>query len=98
MVTKIYSVPNIITPIKIKKQANKELEQEFVQSTLEEVTKETLNTKENLNLTEKKIETIKTPDVYLDDTIRRQVIIIDTIVKRDTIIINDTIKNKIRLF
>ncbi|MCT4581633.1 MAG: hypothetical protein N4A35_09470 [Flavobacteriales bacterium] len=39
-----------------------------------------------------------TPDVYLDDTIRRQVVIIDTIVKRDTVVINDTIKHRIRLF
>lgn len=38
------------------------------------------------------------PDVYIDDTIRRQVFIVDTIVKIDTIVINDTIKNKIRLF
>ena len=37
-------------------------------------------------------------DVYIDDTIRRQVIIIDTIVKKDTIIITDTIKRQFRLF
>lgn len=44
-----------------------------------------------------KIEEIKKPDVYIDDTIRRKVIVVDTIIQYDTIIINDTIKNKIRL-
>ena len=41
---------------------------------------------------------IKTPTVYLDDTIRRKVVIIDTIVQRDTVVISDTIKNSMRLF
>jgi len=44
------------------------------------------------------IEIIMPPDVFIDDTIRRQVIVVDTIVKRNTIIINDTIKKKVRLF
>jgi len=39
-----------------------------------------------------------TPDVYIDDTIRRSVVIVDTIVKRDTITVVDTVKRKIRLF
>ena len=41
---------------------------------------------------------VKTPDVYIDDTIRRQVVVVDTIVRKDTVIITDTIKRKFRLF
>ncbi len=49
-------------------------------------------------VTSKETPVIKTPDVYIDDTIRRQVFVVDTIIKKDTVIITDTIKRKFRLF
>jgi len=51
------------------------------------------NTAVNLSVPETKV-----PDVYIDDTIRRQVFVIDTIIIKDTIIVTDTIKRKFRLF
>lgn len=57
------------------------------------------NRKQNTTTkSERPFEIIKIPDVFIDDTIRKQIIIFDTIIKRNTITINDTIKNKVRLF